>query len=128
MRKEAFDAKMVRIHFSQRDLWNGKPLHEAIVAMCMEMGMAGATVYKGMEGFGFSARIHHESVWPGTNDPPVMVSIIDREEQIARLLSRLEEVVFDGVIAVSDVEAIRYGRVDEASSQWARWRVGVDGE
>ena len=115
VRKEQFNAKMVRVHISQKDQWNGKPLHEAILSICMEMGLAGATVYKGIEGFGSSTRIHHGSVWPGTNDPPIMISIIDREDQVARLLPRLEEMVFDGVIAVSDVEAIRYMNVTTTS-------------
>jgi PII-like signaling protein len=116
MRKEQFHAKLVRVHICQKDQWNGKPLHEAIVSVCMEMGLAGATVYKGIEGFGSSARIHHESMWPGTNDPPIMISIIDREEPIARLLPRLEEMVCEGVIAVSDVEAIRYMNVATTST------------
>lgn len=80
MRKEEFSAKMVRIHFSHKDQWNGKPLYEAILSVCMDLGLAGATVYQGVEGFGLSAHIHHSSLWPGSNDPPIMISIIDREE------------------------------------------------
>jgi uncharacterized protein len=112
VRKEEFKARMVRIHFSQKDQWNGKPLHEAIVAVCMDLGLAGATVYQGVEGFGLSAQIHHSSLWPGANDPPIMISIIDREEQIARLLPRLDEMVSEGVVAISEVEVVRYRNVD----------------
>jgi PII-like signaling protein len=108
MRKEEFKAKMVRVHFSQKDQWEGKPLHEAILSVCMDLGIAGATVYRGVEGFGLSAHIHRSSVWPGSNDPPIMISIVDREEQIAKLLPRLDEMVSEGVVAISDVEAIRY--------------------
>ena len=108
MPKQEFQAKMVRIHLSQNDEWAGKPLHEAIVSLCLELGLAGATVYRGVEGFGFSAHIHHSSMWPLSNDPPIMVSIIDREEHVAKLLPRLDEMVSEGIIAISDVEVVRY--------------------
>ena len=108
MRKEEFKARMVRVHCSQIDQWKGKPLHEAIVSLCMDLGLAGATVYQGLEGFGASTHIHHASLWPGSNDPPIVVSIIDREEQIARLLPRLDEMISEGVVAISDVEVVRY--------------------
>lgn len=116
MRKEEFSAKMVRIHFSQKDQWNGKPLHEAILSVCMDLGLAGATVYQGVEGFGLSAHIHHSSLWPGSNDPPIMISIIDREAQIARLLPHLDKMVSEGVVAISDVEVIRYSNDLPAAS------------
>ncbi len=108
MRKEEFNARMVRIHFSQKDQWNGRPLHEAILSLCMDLGLAGATVYQGVEGFGLSAHIHHSSLWPGSNDPPIMITIIDREDQIATLLPHLDKMVSEGVVAISDVEVIRY--------------------
>ena len=108
MRKEEFNAKMVCIHFSQNDKWNGKPLHDAILSVCMDLGLAGATVYEGVEGFGLSAHIHHSSLWPGSSDPPIMISIIDREAQIALLLPYLDRMVSEGIVAISDVEAIRY--------------------
>jgi len=108
MPKEEFNAKMVRIHFSQKDEWQGKPLHEEILSVCIELGIAGATVYRGFEGFGLSAHIHHSSLWPGANDPPIMVSIVDREERIALLLPHLDEMVAEGIVAISDVEVIRY--------------------
>jgi PII-like signaling protein len=108
MRKEEFKARMVRVHCSQKDQWKGKPLYEAIVSLCMDLGLAGATVYQGLEGFGVSAHIHHASLWPASNDPPVVVTVIDREEQIARLLPHLDEMISDGVIAISDVDVLRY--------------------
>ena len=108
MPKQEFKAKMVRVHFSQKDKWEGKPMQEAIVTLCLELGLAGATVYRGVEGFGLSAHIHHSSMWPDSNDPPIMISIIDREEKIVRLLPRLDEMLSEGIVAVSDVEVIRY--------------------
>jgi len=115
MPKEEFKAKMVRVHFSQKDEWDGTPLHEAILSACMELGIAGATVYRGIQGFGLSAHIHHSSIWPGSNDPPIMVSIVDREERIAQLIPRLDEMVSEGIVAISDVEVVRYSQETSAS-------------
>lgn len=108
--KDQFQARMLRIHFGEGDKWNGKPLHESIVAKCRELGMAGATVYRGIEGYGASTRIHHSSHWKFSKDAPVMVTIVDTEEQIEKLIPHLDEMVEDGLIAMSRVEVIRYSR------------------
>jgi hypothetical protein len=108
--KEQFQARMLRIHFSEDDKWQGKPLHEAIVAKVQELGLADAIVYRGIAGFGSSTRIHHSSHWTVSSDAPIMVSIIDTEEQIARLVPHLDAMVEEGMIAISSVEAIRYSR------------------
>lgn len=108
--KEQFQARMLRIHFGESDKWHGKPLHEAIVSKCQEMGIAGATVFRGIEGYGSSTRIRHSSHWKFSQDAPIMLSIIDREEQIAKLLPHLDEMVDEGLIAISDVEVIRYSK------------------
>jgi PII-like signaling protein len=108
--KEQFQARMLRIHFGEGDKWHGKPLHEAILAKCVELGMAGATVYRGIEGFGASTRIHHASHWTFSKDAPIMLTIIDKEERIAVLIPHLDEMVEEGLIATSSVEVIRYTR------------------
>jgi hypothetical protein len=111
--KEQFQARMLRIHFGENDRWNGKPLYEAIVSKCQELGIAGATVYRGIEGYGASTRIHHASYWKFSRDAPVMLSVIDTEEQIAKLIPHLDEMVQDGLIAMSRVEVIRYVRQED---------------
>ena len=108
--KEQFQAKMLRIHFTEADKWQGVSLYEAIVAKCRELGLAGATVYRGLEGFGASARIHHSHSLSISRNAPVMVSIIDREEQIQKLMPHLDKMIAGGLIALSTVEAIRYSR------------------
>ena len=112
--KKQFQAKMLRIHFGESDKREGKPLYEAIVDKCKEIGMAGAIVYRGIEGYGASTRIRHASHSTFSKDAPIMLSIIDTEEQIAKLLPHLDEMVQEGLIAISDVEVIRYTR-DEGS-------------
>ena len=76
--------------------------------------MAGAIVYRGIEGFGCSARIRHGRAL--SRDAPIMVSIIDKEEQIQKLLPHLDEMVEEGLIAMSQVEILRY-----STSHSAKW-------
>lgn len=113
--KEQFQAKMLRIYFMEADKWHGSSLYEAIVAKCIELGLAGATVYRGMEGFGASARIHHTHSLSISRNLPIMVSIIDKEEQIQKLLPHLDQMIVGGLIAISPVEAIRYSRATQSS-------------
>jgi hypothetical protein len=106
--KEQFKAKMLCLHFTEDDKWQGKPLFEAVVAKCMELRIAGATVYRGLEGFGASARIYHSRSLSISRNAPVVVSIIDVEEKIQLVLPHLDEMLTGGLIALSDVDAIRY--------------------
>jgi uncharacterized protein len=108
--KEQFEASLLRVHVGENDRWQGKPLYEAIVDKCRELGLAGATVYRGIEGFGASTRIRHQSHWKLSRDAPVQLSIIDTKAQIERLLPFLDAMVEEGLIAISPVEAIRYSR------------------
>jgi len=100
-------AKMIRIHFGEDDRWHGKPLYEAIVEEARRLDLAGATVYRGIEGYGASSRIHRKRLLT-SSDLPVMVCIIDEEAKIEQFLPILEVMVYEGLIAISDVEVIRY--------------------
>jgi uncharacterized protein len=100
-------AKMLRIHFGQDDKWHDKPLYEAIVLKCRELDIAGATVFRGIEGYGASTLIHKHHVLRSSDDP-IMVSVIDTEEKIRALIPALDEMVDEGLIAMSNVEVIRY--------------------
>jgi PII-like signaling protein len=111
--KEEFQARMLRIHFTEGDKWQGKPLHEAIVAKCQELGLAGAIVYRGLEGFGASARIYHARSLSFSKDVPIMVSVIDTEDQIQKLIPYVDQMITGGLIASSNVKAIRYSRSKE---------------
>ncbi|MGC2636636.1 MAG: DUF190 domain-containing protein [Acidobacteriaceae bacterium] len=116
--KEEFQARMLRIHFGESDKWNGKPLHEAIFAKCQELGIAGATVFRGIEGYGGSSRIRQQSSpWRFSRDAPIMLSVIDTESQIGKLIPHLDEMVGEGLIAISTVEVIRYSRSAPAAEK-----------
>lgn len=109
-------AKMLRIHFGEDDKWQGKPLYEAIVAKCRELDLAGATVYRGIEGYGASTLIHKAHLLR-SSDRPIMVSVVDTEENVSKLLPALDQMVGDGLIAMSDVEVIKYTHQDGVRSQ-----------
>jgi len=98
-------AKLLRLHFGESDRYNGKPLYEAIVNRCLELKIAGATVLRGLEGFGETAEIHRHHLT--RKDQPIVVTIVDTEENLARLIPEVEEMMDTGMIATSDVEYMR---------------------
>ncbi|MFP5276817.1 MAG: DUF190 domain-containing protein [Acidobacteriota bacterium] len=108
--KEQFEGRMLRIYFGEDDRWQGKPLHEAILAKCHELGMAGVIVYRGIEGYGTSTRVRHSSHWRFSKDAPIMLSVVDRPEQIEKLVPHLEGMVQEGLMAASPVEVIRFSK------------------
>jgi hypothetical protein len=101
-------AKMLRIHFGEDDQWAGRPLYRAIVERCRQLDIAGATVYRGIEGYGASTIIRRSHLLHFSSDAPILVQIIDTEEKIQRLIPALDEMVAEGLIAMSDVEVIKY--------------------
>jgi uncharacterized protein len=109
-------AKMMRIHFGEDDKWRDQPLYEAIVIKCRQLDIAGATVFRGIEGYGASTLIHKAHLFR-SSDRPIMVSVIDTEEKIRSLLPALDEMVGEGLIAFSDVEVIRYVHQNGVRSQ-----------
>src|SRR5262249_9646932 len=95
-------AKLLRLHLSEQDKYQGAPLYEAVVRKCHELSIAGATVFKGVEGFGESAELHRSHVL--SHDQPVEILIIDSDENIQRLRTVLEEMLDIGLVVTSDVE------------------------
>jgi uncharacterized protein len=112
-------AKLVRIHFGEDDRWHGRPLYEAIVEEARRLDLAGATVYRGIEGYGASTRIHRRHLLT-SSDLPIVVSIVDEESKIRRFLPSVEAMVKEGLVAVSDVEVIRYVHRTETSPDESR--------
>jgi uncharacterized protein len=98
-------AKLLRLHFTERDRYQGKPLYEAIVEKCRELKIAGATVFRGLEGYGETAEIHRSHVLK--HDLPIVIQIVDTAESIQRLVPIVEEMMDKGLIAISDVSANR---------------------
>ena len=117
--KQEFTARMLRIHFGEDDRWDGKPLHEAILAKCRELGIAEVIVFRGIEGYGSGSRIRRSGYWSRSKDAPIQMSIVDTAAQIAMLVPHLDKMVGEGVVVASTVEAIRYSRegADSKSNQ-----------
>jgi uncharacterized protein len=105
-------AKMLRIHFGENDKWQGQPLYQAIVERCRQLGIAGATVLRGIEGYGASTMIHRRHLLSFSSDAPILVQIVDTAENIQRLLTSIDEMTFNGLMAISDVEVIKYVHQD----------------
>ena len=98
-------AKLLRLHFGESDQYKGKPLYEAIVHRCKELKIAGATVFRGLEGYGETAEIHRHHLT--RKDQPIIVTIVDTPENLARLIPEVEDMMDTGMIATSDVDYMR---------------------
>jgi PII-like signaling protein len=98
-------AKLLRLHFGESDQYEGKPLYEAIVHRCKELRIAGATVFRGLEGYGESAEIHRHHMI--RKDQPIVVTVVDTAENIERLIPVVQEMMDTGMIATSDVDYLR---------------------
>ena len=98
-------AKLLRLHVSESDRHQGKPLYEAIIEKCRELKIAGATVFRGLEGYGEAAEIHRSHLLG--HDLPIVIQIVDAPDNIERLLPVIEDMLDKGLIAISDVRALR---------------------
>lgn len=107
-------AKLLRIYIGEDDRWENEPLHDAIVKKLRMMDFAGATVYRGLTGFGAQQRVHRPGLFGLSHDLPIMISVIDTEEKIRNVLPILDEMVDEGLIALSDVEIIKYTHSERA--------------
>ncbi len=103
--QQGYPARLLRIHISEGDRFQGKPLYEAIVAKCREMKIAGATVFRGLEGYGESAEMHKSHL--ARHDQPILISIVDTGDNLSRLVPVVEDMMDTGLMAMSDVRAIR---------------------
>lgn len=99
---------LLRVYVGESDTWQGRPLYQAIVERFRDEGIAGATVVRGVEGFGASSRIHTARILRLSEDLPLVIEIVDREEQVARVLPLLDEMVTEGLVTMERVEVILY--------------------
>jgi PII-like signaling protein len=101
---------MARIFFGESDTWNHQPLYRALVERLRKEGFAGATVFRGIEGFGARSIIHTSHILDLSGDLPVVVEVVDTEERMQKLLSILDEMVQGGgLVTLEKVRVVRYG-------------------
>jgi PII-like signaling protein len=103
-------AKLMRVFMGEADRWHDEPLYDAIVYKLRMMEIAGATVYRGILGYGAKGHQHKKTFFHPTRDVPVMISVIDTDEKIAAAAEAIEGMLQDGLIVVSDVDMVRLVR------------------
>jgi PII-like signaling protein len=102
------EAELLRIFVGESDKCDGRPLYEVIVGSARERGMAGATVLRGVLGFGAHSRIHTAKILRLSEDLPVVIEIVDKPERIAEFLPVLDEMIDEGLITLEKVRVIAY--------------------
>lgn len=102
------EGKLLRISVGETDTYKGKLLFETIVLKARELNLAGATVFRGIMGYGAASRIHSIKLLRLSEDLPVMIEIVDTEENIEKILPFLDETVKEGLITMEKVEVIKY--------------------
>ena len=99
---------LLRIFVGETDKYQGKPLYEWIVLKARELNMAGATVVRGILGFGADSRLHSAKVLRLSEDLPVVIEVVDTEENLNKLLPLLDDAVLEGLITLEKVRVIKY--------------------
>ena len=102
------EGKLLRIFIGESDTWHGKPLYEAIVQVARKEGLAGATVLRGIEGFGADSRLHTSRILRLSEDLPVLIEIADTDENIDRMLPIFDEMVGEGLLTIERVHIVAY--------------------
>lgn len=105
--KTESDAQLVTIYVNNTDQWHGRPLYSAIVKLCQEEGIAGATVVRCVEGFGGDHKLHTARLFELSETLPVRIEIVDDAERIRALLTKLEPMLPHGLITVQTVRRIK---------------------
>jgi PII-like signaling protein len=111
MSKISAQAKRLRVYIGESDRYQHIAMFDVIVKKAKELDLAGASVFRGIEGFGAHSRIHTARIVDLSTDLPILIEIIDSKEYIDKLLPFLDEVMAEakGMITIDDVEVIKYG-------------------
>ena len=102
------NALRVTVFIGENDTWHHKPLYSEIVHRAHAAGLAGASVFRGIEGFGASSLIHTSRLLSLSEDLPVAIVVVDTEERVRAFLPQLDELVGEGLVILDDCEVIRY--------------------
>ncbi|MGA2429539.1 MAG: DUF190 domain-containing protein [Candidatus Acidiferrum sp.] len=110
MTHEKFEGErtLMRIHIGESDKWHGKALYQAIVEMLRKEGFSGATVLRGVAGYGGSSIYHTDKLLRLSQDLPLIVEVVEFTERIEKILPRLDEMLDGGLITLEKVRVILY--------------------
>ncbi len=98
---------MMRIFLGEADRWHDEPLYDAIVKRLRMMDIAGATVYRGILGYGVKGHTHKQNLLHTSRDLPIMIAVVEAEDKLSQATAAVEEMLQDGLIVVSDVDIVR---------------------
>jgi PII-like signaling protein len=101
-------AQLLSVYIGEADKWRGRPLYAAIVEMLKAEGLAGATVMRGVEGFGAHSRIHTAAILSLSEDLPLVIQVVDTPEKIERALELVSPMVSEGLVTVAEVRVAHY--------------------
>ena len=107
---------MLRIFIGENDRWGHKPLYEEIVQAARRRGLAGATVIRGIEGYGAKSHLHTTRILRLSEDLPLIIEIVDRSEKVDAFLQEIDHMITDGLVTVERVEVRAY-RANRNSEQ-----------
>lgn len=99
---------LMRIFIGESDRWHHQPLYEALVEFFRREGFAGATVLKGVSGFGATSVLHTDRLLCLSQDLPLVIEVVDTGEKIEKILPRLDEMLQGGMITLEKARVIRY--------------------
>lgn len=99
---------LVRVFIGEGDRWHHQPLHVALLERLRKEGFAGATVFRGVAGFGARSVVHTTHLLRLSEDLPILVEIVDSEEHVARLLPILDEMVSEGLVTMEKARVLKY--------------------
>jgi uncharacterized protein len=102
------EAELLRIFIGESDKHHHRPLYEVIVEEARKRGMAGATVVKGILGFGADSRMHSAKILRLSEDLPIIIEIVDKPERIAEFLPDLDKMIEEGLVTLEKVRVIAY--------------------
>ncbi|GBD95867.1 hypothetical protein BMS3Abin06_00745 [bacterium BMS3Abin06] len=102
------EGKLLKVFIGESDTYQGKSLYEAIVLKARELNLAGATVFRGIMGYGAASRIHSIKLLRLSEDLPIMIEIVDTEENIDKILPFLDDTVKEGLITMEKARIIKY--------------------
>ena len=116
MEHERFEGErtLMRIHVAESDKCQGKPLYQAIIELIRKEGICGATVLRGVGGYGSSSRYHTDKILRLSQDLPIIIEVVEYTERIENLLPRLDGMVDSGMITLEKAHAILYRPKQEA--------------
>lgn len=110
-------ALRLTVFIGESDLWHRRPLYHEIVHRAHQAGLAGASVFRGIEGFGASNHVHTNQLLSLSEDLPLAVVIVDTEERVRAFLPRLDEVITEGLVVLDRVEVVHYRAGDVAGAR-----------